>query len=133
MSYKYQGLQSLLIYSICAAKQRRPLKNTSQNTYQNNTRYVLQHSILYSNTHLKYWKPQKITEKGSIAWIYSRIPIHHSNCFYKAIFFEYILSYCPYCFCEPTNGCVVIIFLFKIITSAIDIVETTAAVRNIRL
>jgi hypothetical protein len=28
---------------------------------------------------------------------------------------------------------VIIIFLFKIITSAIDIVETTAAVRNIRL
>jgi orotate phosphoribosyltransferase-like protein len=32
--------------------------------YLSNTRYVLVHSILYSDMYMKYWKPQTITEKS---------------------------------------------------------------------
>ena len=47
----------------------------SQSTCLSNTRYVLLHSILYSNTHLKYCRHRTTIEKSCKQWSYSRIHI----------------------------------------------------------
>jgi hypothetical protein len=68
MSCKCQRLPSFLMCNIYVSRLKELLKNTLLSIYLSNTRYVLVHSILYSNMHMKYCRPHQITEKSCRLW-----------------------------------------------------------------
>jgi len=64
-----------LICNIYVSRLNKLSKNILLSIYLSNIRYVLQPWTLYSNTHLKYCKLHRITERSCRQWNYSRTPI----------------------------------------------------------